>query len=530
MVKPSLQILTETCEPWWLSRFKDYQKRNCDPEYKDPDNLPHSIRFGYSMGHVLNDLCASMWFTYSLVFYTAVIGVSHTMAGVIMVIGQVTDAISTPIIGAMSDRGSASSCDDPKCGNRKNWYILGTILIVVSKPFMFSPCLICSNTSTDIIKVAYFSFFIIIFQIGWAAVQTVHLAMAVDITPFDKERTFILALRNTMTAICNSATYIGQWLTIMFCGDDSRQINPDDMARFQVIVGAIIIVGLITSVIFLVIVPQGSARARMHKICSGEGQNIASHSRTSRASNSERNSIKKVLTHWKLHYIGFIYMNTRIFVVSVQALLTLYLHETLSALTYELATVPLLLNTVCFVASLAVGPLNELFGHKATFVIGSIFGLGASLWTYFGTGHLGRLVLMYFAAVLYGIACALMQVTAMAMVALYIGEDICNGAFIYGYMSFLDKISTGITLALILHFHPEDNKNYFTAAVSDTCGLSTILALIALLMLSSPFQDSPSIQSKPENKHLKEYNSDFLSSTINMDCLELHFQLFARSP
>uniref|UniRef100_A0A0A9XX79 Major facilitator superfamily domain-containing protein 12 n=1 Tax=Lygus hesperus TaxID=30085 RepID=A0A0A9XX79_LYGHE len=503
MVKPSLQILTETCEPWWLSRFKDYQKRNCDPEYKDPDHLPHAIRFGYSMGHVLNDLCASMWFTYSLVFYTAVIGVSHTMAGVIMVIGQVTDAISTPIIGALSDRGSANNCDDPKCGSRKNWYSIGTILIVVSKPFMFSPCLICNHASTEIIKVAYFSFFIIIFQIGWAAVQTVHLAMAVDITPFDKERTFILALRNTMTAICNSATYIGQWLTIMFCGDDSRQINQDDMARFQVIVGAIIIVGLITSVIFLAIVPQGSARARM-KFSPVEDQNMASHSLTSCSSKSERTCIKKVLSHWKLHYIGFIYMNTRIFVVSVQALLTLYLHETLNALTYELATVPLLLNTVCFVASLAAGPLNELFGHKASFVTGSICGLGASLWTYFGTGHLGRFVLMYFAAVFYGVACALMQVTAMAMVALYIGEDIRNGAFIYGYMSFLDKISTGITLALILHFHPEDNKNYFTVAVSDTCGISCVLALVALLMLSSPFQDNPSTQCKAENKNLKE--------------------------
>ena len=29
-------------------------------------------KFGFSLGHVLNDLCASMWFTYTLIYYSKV--------------------------------------------------------------------------------------------------------------------------------------------------------------------------------------------------------------------------------------------------------------------------------------------------------------------------------------------------------------------------------------------------------------------------------------------------------------------------
>lgn len=46
-------------------------------------------RFSYGVGHVLNDLCASMWFTYLLIFYHKVLGLNNIMAGNLLLIGQV---------------------------------------------------------------------------------------------------------------------------------------------------------------------------------------------------------------------------------------------------------------------------------------------------------------------------------------------------------------------------------------------------------------------------------------------------------
>lgn len=44
-------------------------------------SLPLLKRLSYAVGHFLNDLCASMWFTYLLVFYHSVLGFQNTSAG-----------------------------------------------------------------------------------------------------------------------------------------------------------------------------------------------------------------------------------------------------------------------------------------------------------------------------------------------------------------------------------------------------------------------------------------------------------------
>ena len=83
--------------------------------------LSCSKRFSYGVGHVLNDLCASMWFSYLLIFYHHVINFSNEMAGYLMLLGQVADALATPLVGYESDRTSGF------CGytKRKSWHIVG---------------------------------------------------------------------------------------------------------------------------------------------------------------------------------------------------------------------------------------------------------------------------------------------------------------------------------------------------------------------------------------------------------------------
>lgn len=44
-------------------------------------SLAAVTKLSYAAGHFLNDLCASMWFTYLLVFYHSVLGFQNTDAG-----------------------------------------------------------------------------------------------------------------------------------------------------------------------------------------------------------------------------------------------------------------------------------------------------------------------------------------------------------------------------------------------------------------------------------------------------------------
>ena len=103
--------------------------------------LTWRTRISYGVGHVLNDLCASMWFTYLLVYLHDVVKFSNPSAGTLLLIGQVADAICTPLVGIESDRTGRV-----KYGRRKIWNLVGVTCVALSFPFVFNPCLGCENS------------------------------------------------------------------------------------------------------------------------------------------------------------------------------------------------------------------------------------------------------------------------------------------------------------------------------------------------------------------------------------------------
>lgn len=52
--------------------------------------IPFRLQLVYGVGHVLNDICASMWFTYLLVYFNYVLQFNSWQSGLVLFIGQVT--------------------------------------------------------------------------------------------------------------------------------------------------------------------------------------------------------------------------------------------------------------------------------------------------------------------------------------------------------------------------------------------------------------------------------------------------------
>lgn len=89
-----------------------------------PRKLPVTQRIGYSIGHVLNDLTASMWFSYLIIYFHQVKKFNNILAGFLMLIGQVSDALFTPFIGYESDH-TKGMCS---MGKRKSWHFVGKLI------------------------------------------------------------------------------------------------------------------------------------------------------------------------------------------------------------------------------------------------------------------------------------------------------------------------------------------------------------------------------------------------------------------
>lgn len=150
--------------------------------------LPLWRRWSYGVGHVLNDLCASMWFSYLLVYYHFVIKLPNTTAGLLLLIGQTVDALCTPVIGYF--------CDKTQCfyGRRKIWHLVGTICVAASFSFIFHVCITCESVPLPYL-VLYYACFIAVFQFGWASTQISHLALIPDLTSIKSEQVGLNSIR-----------------------------------------------------------------------------------------------------------------------------------------------------------------------------------------------------------------------------------------------------------------------------------------------------------------------------------------------
>lgn len=145
-------------------------------------------KLAYSVGHVLNDLAASMWFTYIILFYHMVLRISNTYAGLLVLIGQIADALTTPVVGYLCDNTSN------RYGGRKTWHLIGAIMVGVSLFFFWHECIYCNEQPMPY-QLLYFSSFIIVFQMGWATVQVSHLALIPELTSDENERVGLTSLR-----------------------------------------------------------------------------------------------------------------------------------------------------------------------------------------------------------------------------------------------------------------------------------------------------------------------------------------------
>ena len=159
-----------------------------------PRKLTLRNKIGYGFGHVMNDLCASVWVTYLLVFLVQVVKLEKTLAGIVILVGQACDGISTIFIGYFSGvKYDLWLCNT--LGNKLAWHIIGSIFLGLSHPFLFKPVFDYTNMSDQVAVFFYFCFFTMTTDFGWSIVENAHLAIIPELTSSQNEKTGLVAIR-----------------------------------------------------------------------------------------------------------------------------------------------------------------------------------------------------------------------------------------------------------------------------------------------------------------------------------------------
>ncbi|XP_045603922.2 major facilitator superfamily domain-containing protein 12 [Procambarus clarkii] len=421
--------------------------------------LSRRVKLAYGVGHVFNDLCASMWFTYLLVYLQYVLQLDRGLAGFLLLMGQVADAVSTPLIGLQSDRG----CTFCTYGRRKSWHAIGTACVMFSFPFIFIVCGLCFAV-LGFGYILILGFMICLFQFGWAATQVSHLALIPDLTDVEAERDELNIIRYIFDVCSDVLVYLVAWIT--FAEDSplsSRFIDPGDAHNFKIITITVMVVGTVFSVIFHVYTPEDGSRTSRRRTQSYQqlstGPELQATSSSSEPAAevleaSQREPLldgahmlwRDWLSEPQFYQVTLLYGCARLVANLSNIYMPIYLQETIHAKQELIAVVPLVMSLSSVGSSFLLRALRKAVGKKASVVVGIVIGLVACtvsalpwmpLWGLFSV------------AVLWGVSGSLLVIISLAFTADLIGRNTDSSAFVYGSMSFGDKIVNGFAVLII---------------------------------------------------------------------------------
>ena len=210
----------------------------CKIEIKG-DDLTKKHIYAYGIGHVQNDIVSACWFNFLSYYLIQVRKISGETAGLILLIAQITDAVSTPIVGLLSDRTNT------RCGQRTPWYIAGTILNIIGYTMIWEKCFFCEDESEgpSTSEFIYYIIFPPIMQMGWASVQVAHMALLPCISLNSKNKDKMCRIRTGFTFI-SQLMALGLSFLIFFTVHDK-------LLQYRILSYSVQTLGLIFTIIFL---------------------------------------------------------------------------------------------------------------------------------------------------------------------------------------------------------------------------------------------------------------------------------------
>ncbi|KAM0943675.1 putative MFS transporter superfamily, lactose permease [Dioscorea sansibarensis] len=408
--------------------------------------------FSYGAGHMLNDIAASCWFTYLLLFLTE-IGLQPRVAAVVMLSGQIADALATIFAGELIDR----------FGNFKLWHFGGSILVTFSFSSVFGGCLLCRITGSDssTLKTIGYSISAAIFNIGFAFTQVSHMSMVNCISLDPSNRVALASCRNAFTMVANLSLYA---IALAVFTVYNEKIPSGIETQYRWIAYLSILMGCCFVAVFLIGTKEPELKQKIHG---------KTHPRIS-------------WTHWfkkALYYqVAIVYMLTRLTTNISQAFIAMYVINDLQMFQSSKALIPAIIYICSFVVSVSLQEMTWTgWRLKAFFTAGAIFWIfsGAAMFVLPSMMHNW----MYLFSVTVGIANALMMVTGVSMQTVLVGRDLNGCAFVSGSLSFLDKLSCGIALYVLESYQGSSNKSgygveydlsitrYGTALIPASCAL-----------------------------------------------------------
>ncbi len=203
---------------------------------KKPLTLP--VKLGYGLAET--GITAVQLFTqiYLLKFYTDIVGLMPSLAGIALAISVLWDAVSDPLMGNISDRTNS------KWGRRRPYILVGGIFLSLSILMLFSP----PSLNTQAGKFAYLLFSYLLVNTAMTVISVPHIALGGELTFERDARTAIFGWRLFFSNVGMLIGMIVPAAILQSLGDENSKANIQSsrLQAGEVVSGVILISSMIT--------------------------------------------------------------------------------------------------------------------------------------------------------------------------------------------------------------------------------------------------------------------------------------------
>jgi Na+/melibiose symporter-like transporter len=422
------------------------------------DDLNKGNIFSYGIGHVLNDLTAACWFSFILYYLTDIVQVSKTKAGLVMLSGQLADALATPLVGIFSDKTQS------KFGKRTPWYVGGTVLVVLSFSLIFQKCPFTSENkfTKEMLELMYYISLPCLFNIGWASVQVSHMSLLPSISINRKNKDLMVRLRTAFTFVAQLSCLFLSFIIFYFV--------EDKFLQYSVLSLSCVFIGILTSFGFCFGCPEVALSKNIDKYYEEMKQKLQSENQVANyetippimAPNASDYGVKYWLSKPLFYQYIIIYMLVRISINVTCSMLPYYMESVLGIQKTSFGGTPIEISLIylcstsgCLFNSLLIQQKFEKLNCRHSLILISFtFVAVGCLPILFLNNSLRNLI--YPLGFIFGIGFSLALSTASSLINDVVGSKGNYGAFVYGAYSFTDKLSCGILLYIFVEYVKDD--------------------------------------------------------------------------
>lgn len=383
---------------------------------ENEEEISMKTKIGFGCGHIYNDIAGNAGFSYGLLYYTSVVGLSNVHVGFIFLIGNIVDAVAVLATGILVDM-------DVNCkiysrhGQFKSLHLLGSTCLHVGFILMFLPP---PGIEKEERVTAYYTVMFVILAIGYAIIAISHNSMILKLAHSKSNQVLLASIKTSGTAIACIIIYV----TAYFClGGDEDKLGSNAFISFVMITS---VSGAMTTVLFHLLVRETS----QNQINEVSDCSLLSELKVQDTLNVNLGFVSNMTkTGWlktlKFHVVIILYAISRTFYTVCLTYLVFYVQYSLMLKRSYIAIIPLALVLIGLVLSKQIKQFIDFNGLEKSMLFFCLMGGLTCPWIWFGCRNdQSKRYEIFGIAVCLGICSYSMMVISLSLVVALIGKNL----------------------------------------------------------------------------------------------------------